>query len=205
MIKGLRPASTVRGRAVPVAGFVILAGLTPATLALGQAARPAAPAATPRFGQPGSPIDVGSDNSEVMQAENKVVLTGRVEIVQGQTRLRAPRVVLFYNPSSAVKGQPATPAATPGTIRRMEADGPVYFVTATQTAKGDRGLYEAETETVTLTGNVVVTQDRNVSTGDKLVIQQRTGQITMTGGPSTSGRVRGVFYSGEKPAPATQP
>lgn len=210
MIHGPRHDRPVRGRAV-AAGLAALALAAVAPAATGQptarapaAAAAAAPAGA-RFGQPGAPLDVSADNTEVLQAENKSILIGRVEIVQGQSRMRAPRVVLFFNKNNGVKGG-APGAASPGPISRMEADGPVYFVTPTQTAKGDRGIYEAETETITLIGNVVVTQDKNVSTGDKLVIQQRTNQITMSGGPSTSGRVRGVFYTNDKPAPpATQP
>lgn len=193
------------GRRLDRAALLAFAGALSlcAAAATAQTAAPAGAGAPARFGQPGAPLDVSADGTEVFQAERKVILTGRVEITQGQSRLRAPRVVMFYNPSNAVKGQPAS--AAPGAISRMEADGPVYFVTPTQSAKGDRGVYEAESDTVTLTGNVVVTQEKNVSTGDKLVIQQKTGQATMTGGP-TSGRVRGVFYTKDKPpVPAGSP
>ena len=79
-----------------------------------------------------------------------------------------------------------------GSIQRMEAEGPVYLVTPTQSATGDHGTYDAAANTITLTGKVVLKQDKNVATGDRLVIDQNTGHTTLTS--STRSRVRGVFY-----------
>ncbi len=121
---------------------------------------------------------------------------------------------IFY-----IKGDgapPADSAAPAGTgtqkIERMEAQGPVYYITPTQTARGDHGTYIAATDTITLTGNVVVAQDKNVLQGEKLVIETKTGRSTMVAtnqGRNASGRVRGVFYpstttppAGASPAPA---
>ena len=107
---------------------------------------------------------------------------------------------------------PAAPVATPaaGAVRRMEAEGPVYFVTPTQSARGDHGSYEAASDTITLVGNVVLRQDKNVSSGEKLVINQKTGEATLTAHAKT-GRRRGLFYSEDKKpgaagaAPASPP
>ena len=97
----------------------------------------------------------------------------------------------------------------------MEAQGPVYYITPTQTARGDHGTYIAATDTITLIGNVVVAQDKNVLQGEKLVIETKTGRSTMVAtnqGRNASGRVRGVFYpstttpaspTGATPAPAS--
>jgi len=101
-----------------------------------------------------------------------------------------------------------------GRIQRMEAEGPVYFVTPTQQAKGDHATYEAVADTVTLTGNVILVQDKNVVKGEKLIIDQKTGHSTLVSSPKVDkGRVRGVFYPSQQPAaapaatptPATKP
>lgn len=158
-----------------------------------------------RFGQPGAPIDVSADSTQVFQTERRIVYKGSVEALQGQTRLRTPQLTIFYNNNNAVKGQPAPAAGgSAGAVSRMEAEGPVYFVTPTQSAKGDKGFFDAASDTITLAGNVTLLQDKNVATGDKLVMNQKTGEVTLTGG-GRSGRVRGVFYQNDKGAPPAQP
>ena len=172
-----------------------------ALLALAVGGAAAAQAQAPaRFGQPGAPIDISAASTQVFQTEQRIVYKGEVEALQGQTRLRTPQLTIFYNKNNAVRGQAAAEGA-PGAVQRMEALGPVYFVTPTQQAKGDMGVFDAATDTVTLAGNVTLIQDRNVATGDRLVINQKTGEVTLLGG-GKAGRVRGVFYQSEKAATA---
>lgn len=182
-----------------------------ATVAL--VAGPATSAQTPpassggvRFGQPGSPIDISAKSTQVFQLERRVVYQGEVEALQGTTRLRTPQLTIWYNNNNAVKA-PGAPAPTQngvGAVDRMEAVGPVYYVTDSQSAKGDHGFYSAAEDTITLTGNVVLTQDKNVSTGDKLIIHQKTGLATLSS-ERAAGRVRGVFYNDDKAKPAAPP
>ena len=44
-----------------------------------------------------------------------------------------------------------------------------------QTATGDLGLFDMKTNTVTLTGNVVMTQGQNVLRGERLVVDLTSG------------------------------
>ena len=203
-------------------------GLAAAALAVAGSiplmAQAAAPAATPApAASSGSglssnqPVDITADEAEVQQEQRKVIWRGNVEAIQGQNRLRTPVLVVYY---AAKEAAPAGAAPTPppkasdsptspgNSIERMEAQGPVYFVTPTQTAKGDSGLYTAADDSIVLTGNVVLVQDRNVAKGDKLTIHQKTGQSVLVSnakGRGTPGRVRGVFYPSQTQANGTAP
>ena len=44
-----------------------------------------------------------------------------------------------------------------------------------QNASGDLGVYDMKTKTVTLTGNVVVSQGKNVVRGERVVVNTETG------------------------------
>ena len=57
-----------------------------------------------------------------------------------------------------------------------------------QTATGETGLFDMRANTVTLVGNVVVSQGRNVMRGNRLVVDLATGVSRVEGGRS-SGRV----------------
>ncbi len=163
-----------------------------------------APAAPPSgvLGSSG-PVDVSSASQERIDPTH-MRYTGEVEILQGQARLRSPQIDLFFPPRGQAPAgdHAATPGGSLGKIERAEAVGPVYYVTPTESAKGDHGTYLAADDSITLTGNVVLTQGQNVSTGDKVVLHQKTGQAVLTGGKG--GRTRSVLYPNQ-PAPAPGP
>jgi lipopolysaccharide export system protein LptA len=147
-----------------------------------------------------SPIDVSSASQERVGPDH-LILRGEVEVIQGQARLRSPQIDLYTRPRGQAPGEhAATPGGSLGAVERATAEGPVYYVTPTQTAKGDHGLYVAADDSITLTGNVILTQGQNVSTGDKLVIHQKTSQAVLTGGGPRGGRTRAVIYPNQ-PAP----
>ena len=154
------------------------------------------------------PVDVTADALEVYRDQRLTVFKGNVEAIQCDTRIRTPQLSLF----SAAKpgGPPAggggiSPGASFGEVERMEATGPVYYISASQQARGDKAIYERAPDTITLIGNVIVTQDKNVVAGDKLVIEQKTGHSTMISNSPQPRRVRGVFYPQQQAQPAGQP
>jgi lipopolysaccharide export system protein LptA len=166
------------------------------------------------FGAGNGPIDISADELEVIDAENRAIWKGNVEAVQGTNRMRAPslNVVFARSGSAAPAANPGAPGAGWGAIQRMEAEGPVYYVTPQQNARGDRAVYEAATNSITMTGNVVLVQDKNVVQGDRLVIDTKTNHSTLTSTARGRGntRVRGVFYPSQnggqaQSAPAGRP
>ncbi len=106
-------------------------------------------------------------------------LIGQAEIVQDTNRLRANRIV-------GTRGQG-------GSITRAEASGDVYFVTTDQSLRGDRAVFTPGNDEIVLTGDVVLTQGRNVLTGERVVYNTRTETARIDGGGG-NGRIQGVFY-----------
>jgi lipopolysaccharide export system protein LptA len=191
----MRPAS------LPLlAAAAALAGLVLVPSALAQDKK------TSGFGSSKDPVDISAKSTEVFSPEHRVVYRGEVEAIQGQQRLRTPELTLFF---AQKEGAPKAATSSGGlgegfgSIQRMEAEGPVYLVTPTQSAKGDHGTYDAVSDTMTLIGNVVLLQDKNVARGDKLVIDQKSGHSTLSSGAQT--RVRGVFYPQEQAQAAPPP
>ena len=72
-----------------------------------------------------------------------------------------------------------------------------------QTAKGDNGVFDVKTNSVTLTGNVVVTQGTNVVRGDRMVVDLDTG-VSRVESEKTK-RVEGLFNPSTTPQPAPAP
>jgi len=80
-----------------------------------------------------------------------------------------------------------------------------------QTAKGDNGVFDVKSNTITLTGSVVVTQGANVLRGDRMIVDLTTGVSRVESGQSKTGerqRVEGLFNPSttpQPPAPAQPP
>lgn len=139
---------------------------------------------------PRSPLDITADSSEVINSQCVSSWTGAVEALQGRTRLRADEVRIY----TVKRGDSC------GANDRLEATGDVYFVTPERKVRAARAVYQFSSETITLTGGVVVVQGKSVVSGDSMVINTRTGQASMTSavrGRNKAGRVRGVFYPNE--------
>ena len=133
----------------------------------------------------GGPIYINSDRTESLERERKVLLVGNVDIQQGEARLRANKVTLVF--AGKQGGGSSTLGGSFGQIESMLAEGDVFYVTPELKAKGDRGLYEANIDTITMTGNVALMRGRDVAEGATLKLEIKNRRTTLDGG---EGRTR---------------
>ncbi|MEM7717784.1 MAG: LptA/OstA family protein [Pseudomonadota bacterium] len=126
------------------------------------------------------PVEVTADEFSVDQASGEAVFDGNVLIVQGDLRLSAGTVTIEY----AAEG-------SDNAIARLLATGGVTFVTASDAAEAADAIYSVAQGTVTLSGDVLLTQGRNAIAGDRLVVDLGSGNGRM------EGRVRTVFAPSE--------
>jgi lipopolysaccharide export system protein LptA len=70
--------------------------------------------------------------------------------------------------------EPAKPGGSQS-IKRLEARGGVIVTQKDQTATGENGIFDMKSNTVTLRGNVVISQAKNVVRGDRLIVNLTTG------------------------------
>lgn len=136
------------------------------------------------------PIQIESDKLEVREQDSVAIFSGNVNVVQGETQLKAGKMTVHYAARSGSASKTAAPQEN-GQIERMEVDGKVYVKSATQVATGDRGTFDMASEVMVLTGNqVVLTEGANVIVGCKLTVQMKTGLAKLDGCGSGAGRVK---------------
>jgi lipopolysaccharide export system protein LptA len=89
---------------------------------------------------------------EVNDKNQSAAFSGNVQMVQGDSTLKCQSLVVYY------ARELHAPALLKGArfIRRMEMRGGVSVMTSDQIASGDLGVYDSQTKTITLIGNVVV-------------------------------------------------
>jgi lipopolysaccharide export system protein LptA len=107
------------------------------------------------------PVRIRAASLEVRDKKKVAIFSGDVHVVQGDTDMRCKVLVVYYEESASKGAGPST--AQPGPagssqIRLMEARGDVAITQKDQIATGDSGDFDLRKNTVTLSGNVVVTK-----------------------------------------------
>jgi len=136
------------------------------------------------------PVKIDSASLEVRDKDKMATFSGDVHLSQGDTTLSCKTLVVYYEDHSRAA---TLKAAQPGPggqqqISRLEAKGGVTVKQKDQTATGSTGVFDMKTNTVTLSGNVVVTQGQNVLRGERLIVDLTSGVSRVEGG-----RVQGLF------------
>jgi lipopolysaccharide export system protein LptA len=158
------------------------------------------------------PVVIDAKTLEVHDRSKTATFSGDVRVVQGDTTMRCKTLVVFYGRQIGLgdakpvvvagNGDASGNAAGNGfggvpdaqNIRRIEARGGVTVVTRDQEARGDLGVYDLQSKTITLSGNVVIRQGKNVIHGERVVVNTVTGVAHVESGPgSGQGRVRALI------------
>ena len=121
-----------------------------------------------QFANSGADTVIGADNSE--RIGDKIILSGQVDIRQGDTRLLADEIILTTGGDQNVNSG----------IRKAVATGNFYYITAEQEVRGDKGVFDGATDIITVTGDVILLQDDSVVTGSQLVYNVSTEKAQVT-------------------------
>lgn len=124
------------------------------------------------------PIQFEAQSLEVDDANNMATFTGDVVARQNQTALKCRVLHVFYEGKAGSSGGQR--------IKRMEADQDVLVTSGDQTATGSHATFDTVTQIIIMTGDVVLTQGKNVIRGQRLVVDVNASTATMTG----TGRVQ---------------
>jgi lipopolysaccharide export system protein LptA len=157
------------------------------------------------------PVQIEAATLEVRDKEKKATFSGNVQVVQGDTTMKCQRLVVLYGQEVGIGGEKqastapvTTSKSTPGmpqgaqNIRRIEAQGGVTVLTKDQNARGDLGIYDLQSKTITLSGHVTVSQGQNVISGERVVVDTVTGNARVESGSSNPG---GNTASSGQPTP----
>ena len=129
---------------------------------------------------PDQPVEVTSDTLSIDQTTGEAVFAGNVIVLQGDLRMTAPEVRVFYSDTDGRRS-----------VEEVLATGGVLMTRGADAAEGREALYDVATAMLTMTGEVLVTQGPTVVAGDRMVVNMQTGD------GSVGGRVRTVFETDE--------
>jgi lipopolysaccharide export system protein LptA len=188
--------------------FGLAAAVAYAWPATAQTAAGGVPNALQGFSQNrNQPVQIEAMSLEVRDKDKVATFSGNVKVVQGDTTMRCKSLVVYYDGQQ--KAATTMRSSTPGPggnqqISRLEARGGVTVTQKDQTATGDIGLFDMRANTVTLQGNVVVSQGPNVMRGDRLVVDLTSG-VSRVDASKSQGPVRMLIQQQQSPGQAGQP
>ncbi len=130
-----------------------------------------------------APVDVAADRIELQDRSDRAILSGNVEVRQGDMTLAAQRLTVAYSRAGGTE------------IERLDASGGVRVTSPTETVRSQFAVYDLERRLVTMIGGVVMTRNGNELRGARLTIDLQTGRATMDGSAvgGQPGRVTGRF------------
>lgn len=133
-----------------------------------------------------APVDYAADRIEVQDKQNRVLLTGNVEITQADLRMRAARTLVAYTNDNGIK------------IQRIDATGGVTVIRGEENATGDLASYDFNRHIITMVGNVSLRNSSGFSHGERLVIDLDSHHSSFVSngsdqGQTGNGRVTGSF------------
>jgi len=140
-----------------------------------------------------APVNYSADRIELQDRQNRVVLSGGVDIRQGDLSLNAARTTVAYSDAGSLS------------IQRIDATGGVRVARGSETARGDVAIYDFNRRVITMIGNVALRRGSDTLNGGRLVIDLASGVSSVDGraGGSSSalgtasgsrgGRVSGSF------------
>jgi lipopolysaccharide export system protein LptA len=136
------------------------------------------------FGTKGNgPIEVDAKTLEIIEEGDQriSIFSGGVTVRRGNTTMKAAQIKLFSKKEAEATDQSG--------FTRMEATGTVYVNSGKQTITGSQAIVDNRAQTITLSGNVVLSQGKDVLSAERLVIDMATGRATVEQVPGKSIRM----------------
>ena len=122
-----------------------------------------------------APVDYAADRIELQGRQDRVVLSGNVDIKQGKLRLRADRTNVAFTSEGSLK------------IQRIIATGGALVTRGDEVAHGNIAIYDFNRRIITMVGNASLKRGGDTLYGKRFVIDLNSGVS------SADGRVSGTF------------
>lgn len=127
-----------------------------------------------------APVNYAADRIELQDRQNRVVLSGNVQIDQAGLRLSAARTLVDYTDAGSLR------------IQRIMATGGVTVARGNERARGNVAVYDFHRRIITMAGDVRLNRGSDTLNGGRLVIDLRTGVSSIDGRASGSSSVTGA-------------
>lgn len=132
-----------------------------------------------------APVSYAADRIELQDRQDRVVLSGNVDINQAGLNLKAARTTVDYTNQGSLQ------------IQRITATGGVVVTRANESARGEVAIYDFNRRVITMAGGVALRRGTDTLNGARLTMDLNTGISSVDGrgggARGSGGRVSGTF------------
>lgn len=146
-----------------------------------------------------------SERMEYHANERLAKAVGNATVKRTKDTVKADTLTAYFKgegtnaaPAAAKTPDASNPLGGSGNIDRLEAEGNVVIITPTEKLHGNKAVYNADTNTATMSGNVKIERGENTLEGARAEVNLTTNVSKMFGSEKNGGRVRGVFFPGSE-------
>lgn len=142
---------------------------------------------------PNAPINLEADELTVNDAAKTAEFHGDVRAIQGGFSIRTVKLIAHYSGNGGLlnpvaNGQESNNKGSETQLTRISARGKVLVASSGgQSATGDWAEFDVAGNTVTLGGDVVLTQGKNIVRGTRLKIDMTSGNSVIETAPEAAG------------------
>ena len=126
-----------------------------------------------------APVSYAADRIELQDRQNRVVLSGNVDITQAGLTMKAARTLVNYSDAGTLR------------IQRIMATGGVTVTRGSESASGNVAVYDFNRRIITMAGDVRLRRGGDTLNGGRLVIDLASGVSSVDGRASGSSGVAG--------------
>lgn len=141
------------------------------------------------------PIDIDAGRLDVKQKNGQAIFKDNVVVKQGGMTLSTDTLTVFFEQAAGPKtgAEAGAETDTNPEIERLDVQGHVKLVSASENITADWGVYDVTQRLVTMGGNVTLIRGDNVLVGNRLELDLVTGRAKLDGDAADQGRVSGRF------------
>lgn len=155
-----------------------------------------------RLSSSGEPVEITADRMEAFNREKRVEFSGNAVVTRGNAVLKADKLILYYKEgkdgNNKTDKEITEEINKAGELEKIEAKGNVHLTQDQRVATGDEAVYYREANKIVVTGNAILNEGKNSIKGDRVTVFLDENRGVVEG--NTQKRIKAVIYpqAGEK-------
>ena len=144
------------------------------------------------------PVHIEADRMVSIQKDNAVIFTGNVAASQGELTIHSDEMTVYHHKNKDNQAKQGPQGEKSPQIQKLHAVGNVKISTEGLVATGNEMVFFSDERKVIITGNTKVWQDNNLVTGERIELDLNTDTTIIEPDKKSGGRVKAFFYPSEK-------
>lgn len=143
------------------------------------------------------PIEIVSDRMDAYNEKKLVIFSGNAVATQGDKEIKSDKLFLYYKKEAGKKDKVgAKEIEETGDLEKIEAKGNVIVTQQKKVATGDEAVYFQDSGQIIMTGNAMLRDGKNQIKGDKVIVYVNEDRGVVECDPKK--RVKAIIYPQEK-------